>query len=223
MAFRSRRGAQEAVRGRGGRPSLEQVGEVDVRLLEAAGKLFLEYGFERTSCEEVAMRARAGKASLYARYPNKAALFEASVRFEHQRSLPTRFDVPAHLPVAGRLRAVAEQMLAHAMKPSSLALTRLLIAEGQHLPDVAREAGNVARQHRVAGVAEAMVGHQLHDAGAVARAFPSASLFVDLVMLPQQMRALLGESAEVIAADAGVRIETAIEVLENMKWLSAWR
>ncbi len=64
--------------GRCGRPPRELAGEVDERILEAARKVFLERGFEGASVEEIAEVARSGKPTIYARHPNKQALFIAA-------------------------------------------------------------------------------------------------------------------------------------------------
>lgn len=65
---------------KGGRPRQDQAGEAERRLLDAALQRFLACGFEGTSCEDIARAAGASKATLYARYANKEALFEAVVQ-----------------------------------------------------------------------------------------------------------------------------------------------
>src|ERR1700739_3153495 len=64
---------------RSGRPPRELAGEVEERILDAAAKVFLERGFEGASIEEIADVARAGKPTIYARFPGKEALFAAVV------------------------------------------------------------------------------------------------------------------------------------------------
>src|SRR5258708_8003910 len=58
-----------------GRPPKELAGEVDARILDAARKTFLERGFEGASIDEIAEVARSGKATIYARFRDKRALF----------------------------------------------------------------------------------------------------------------------------------------------------
>src|ERR1700750_3398680 len=58
-----------------GRPPKELAGEVDTRILDAARKMFLERGFEGASIDEIAEVARSGKATIYARFRDKRALF----------------------------------------------------------------------------------------------------------------------------------------------------
>src|SRR6516164_10029732 len=62
---------------RSGRPPRALAGEVETRILDAARKVFLERGFEGASVDEIADVARAGKPTIYARFPGKEALFAA--------------------------------------------------------------------------------------------------------------------------------------------------
>ena len=82
---------------RTGRPSRERVGEVEERILDAAQKVFLERGFEGASVDEIAEAARAGKPTIYARYPHKEAIFVAVI----ERMVRRRAEILA----AGRLAA----------------------------------------------------------------------------------------------------------------------
>src|SRR5258708_5176434 len=64
---------------RSGRPPNELAGEVEVRILDAARRVFLDRGFEGTSIQEIAGVALSGKPTIYARFGDKKALFTASV------------------------------------------------------------------------------------------------------------------------------------------------
>jgi AcrR family transcriptional regulator len=64
---------------RSGRPRRELAGEVDERILDAARRVFLERGLSGASIDEIANLARAGKPTIYARFPGKEALFAAVV------------------------------------------------------------------------------------------------------------------------------------------------
>jgi AcrR family transcriptional regulator len=47
--------------------------------LEAARRVFVERGFEGASIDRIADVARAGKPTIYARFPGKEALFTAAI------------------------------------------------------------------------------------------------------------------------------------------------
>ena len=74
-------GKREAGRGavRYGRPPREHAGQVEERILDAAGRVFLEHGFQGASVDEIAEVASAGKPTIYARFPSKQALFAAVI------------------------------------------------------------------------------------------------------------------------------------------------
>jgi len=62
-----------------GRPPRELAGKVEERILDAAGKVFLDRGFSGASVDEIAEVACAGKPTIYARFPSKEALFTAVI------------------------------------------------------------------------------------------------------------------------------------------------
>jgi len=64
---------------RSGRPPRDLAGEVDARILDAAHEVFLERGLAGASMDEIAGLARAGKPTIYTRFPTKEALFAAVV------------------------------------------------------------------------------------------------------------------------------------------------
>ena len=69
LAKRKRSESRRAVRT--GRPPRERAGEVEARILDAARRVFLERGLAGASVDEIASLARAGKPTIYARFPGK--------------------------------------------------------------------------------------------------------------------------------------------------------
>src|SRR4051794_16727940 len=110
-------GAVPIKRGRGGRPAAGQ-GDVEARLLDAATRLFLTRGYDGTSCDQVALDAHAGKASIYARYANKAALFAAVI--DRMLARTAHDDVAGDPPCAARLAAVGMRIVEDALHPDAL-------------------------------------------------------------------------------------------------------
>src|SRR5580693_688238 len=64
---------------RSGRPPRGHAGRVEERILDAAGRVFLERGFQGASVDEIAEAASAGKPTIYSRFPGKQALFTAVI------------------------------------------------------------------------------------------------------------------------------------------------
>jgi AcrR family transcriptional regulator len=207
-----------AKRRRGGRPSADQAGDVDRRILDAATDLFLRLGYDATSCDQVVAQAGAGKASLYARYANKEALFAAVVRRMVDLTLVPLGAVPWHLPIQDRLRAVGHSLLEHALTPKAVALMRIVVTTAHRMPDLARLVDRIGRDGGVACVAQAIAGA---DAGPerIAQASDIAGRFIDMVFVPHQMRALIGDDRALLDATASRRIDDAIDLLTRAGWL----
>lgn len=207
-------------RGRGGRPPAKDAGDVDRRILDAAESLFLRLGFDATSCEQVVAQAGAGKASLYARYANKEALFAAVVRNNVERSLAPAADVLTDAPIDSRLRAVGQSILTHALKPDVVALMRVVLATAHRMPDLARLADQIGRDGAVKRVAVTIAGKAADREEALDRALPVANKFIDLIFVPTQMRALLGDDPAELARAGAQRVDEAVELLGKGGWLS---
>jgi AcrR family transcriptional regulator len=71
--------------------------EVDAAILGAAMDLLAEAGYARLTMDQVAARARVGKASVYLRWPNKVALVAEAIQ--------RRAAVVPEIPDTGRLRS----------------------------------------------------------------------------------------------------------------------
>jgi AcrR family transcriptional regulator len=71
----------------------------DPEILDAALEVLAEHGYERMTVDMVAARAKAGKATLYRRWPSKAELVIEAVACMKQRDSD-----PADLPDTGTLR-----------------------------------------------------------------------------------------------------------------------
>lgn len=195
---------------KGGRPPLDKAGDVERRLLDAALQLFLERGFEHTSCEDIARLAGAGKASLYARYANKDAIFEAVVRRDvDTQPLPAAASVPMDLE--GRLRHAGQGVLAHALQPQTVAMMRLVVGTSIRAPALAAEVNRIGWEGGLRRVQMTILD------GPDQPANPSAlaSHFVDLVFAPHQLRALLGEHPDDLIATASARVEWALALLKD--------
>src|SRR5215470_3530643 len=64
---------------RRGRPNADASRRLDRRILDVARRMFIERGYAASSIEQVALKAGAGKQTIYRRYPSKRWLFAAVV------------------------------------------------------------------------------------------------------------------------------------------------
>ncbi|WP_193335543.1 TetR/AcrR family transcriptional regulator [Devosia beringensis] len=219
----TRRKAPIPARGRGGRPSAAQAGDVDRRLLDAAQRLFLAQGFDLTNCEQVAAAAGAGKASLYARYANKQELFAAVVRRNVDTLVSHDADpAPADIGVRERLRLAGNLILEHALREQVVALMRLVVSTATRFPDLAGLTNSIGRERGVQIAAAALAGREAGRPEAMARAMPAAAKFIDMAFVPLQMQALLGADLATLLVEAPQAIDEAVALLSAGGWLADW-
>jgi AcrR family transcriptional regulator len=212
-------------RSAGGRPSLARKGDVDARLLEAATRLFLTLGFEGTSCDLVAQEARAGKASIYARYANKTALLAAVVRDNLERLFDHGLPDAATAPLRERMRLAGETVITKVLQPDAVALLRLLVAEAQRLSDIAVDADAILRRIGIDHVAQAITGQPVAgrpDGGRLDAAAPAAAL-LDLILMPALLRGLLGADPAALQRAATGNLMAAVDTVIASDAMKAWR
>lgn len=125
--------------GRGpGRPTREQIEQRNRQLLDTALDLFLERGFEGTTIEAIIDAVGMARRTVYARYGDKITLFKAAL----QKAIDD-WVVPAEQLRAAEtenleqtLLNVAQLMVARALTPSGMRLTRIAHAEVIRMPEI---------------------------------------------------------------------------------------
>jgi AcrR family transcriptional regulator len=130
---------------RGGRPTAEEAARLNQAIHECALEQFLAHGYERTSMASVAAAAGTTKASLYARFPSKEAMFLGVLEWATSRpDWPVPEAEPPDLEgvhdVAGLvdvLRDVARAAVARALHPQMVQLTGLAAAHAARFPALA--------------------------------------------------------------------------------------
>src|SRR5580693_4845961 len=169
---------REASRGavRYGRPPREHAGQVEERILDAAGRVFLEHGFQGASVDEIAEVASAGKPTIYARFSGKQALFSAVIERLVRRNTSLDALSCAGGSIEQRLDALAAVLLTRVLSPETIGLIRVAVA-------VARVFGELAASDAI-GASPAFAQEKLPE---------TARRFLDLVVLPMLVRALFGE------------------------------
>ncbi|WP_321857362.1 TetR/AcrR family transcriptional regulator [Paraburkholderia tropica] len=200
----------ENVRCGPGRPPLYSEQERTRRVLDAAEQVFTTLGYGAATMEEIARTASMSKRTLYSLYPDKQRLLGAVTVAADDFPWEDADRVPLADPVAElrhRLLSAAE----FALNPRQIRLTRLLISEAEHLPDladnfydrvmlkcqtyVAAAVGRVARDG---------VSNEIGDASKV------ASMLFGAAMGQTHLLALFGKPDEPRRARIAVRVDAAL-------------
>jgi len=197
---------------RSGRPRRELAGEVEERILEAAAKVFLGRGYDGASIDEIAVEARAGKPTIYARYPGKEALFGAVVAQKIRQNASFDSAAAGGSSSEDRLKSLATALLERALGSEAIALVRVAVAESRRFPDLASGVGRMALERGHETIAKLLGDFARSDEMAALEAFApdhlaaTARRFTEMVVLPIVMRALFGENPERLRAEVDPHI-----------------
>lgn len=93
---------------RRGRPANEALGQT---IANAASELFVELGFQATTMDKVAQRAKISKLSIYRHFENKEALFSAAIAAHCHQFAPLALIEDAGDSAADQLMAVGTSLL----------------------------------------------------------------------------------------------------------------
>jgi len=202
------KGSARSAAVRFGRPPKGLAGAVEERILEAARKVFLERGFEGASIEEIAEAARAGKPTIYARFPGKEALFTAVVTQSVAANIARiQASTPIGATVEERLENLGAAILQWILVSDAVGLMRVAIAEARRFPGLASSVYGMAREHAAEGLARRLAETAHSNELGTLPAFAPESLttttrfFQDVVLFPLVLRALFGEKLEQLCAE----------------------
>ncbi|MFF2495031.1 TetR/AcrR family transcriptional regulator [Agromyces sp. NPDC058064] len=104
-------------------------------ILDAANRLFLEHGYDRTSLARVAERAGVSKATLFKQFPTKAELFEATV-LAAAGSPDGAFEEPPTGDFRSGLTTLGLAYVELLNRPGMTELIRTVIAESSRFPEL---------------------------------------------------------------------------------------
>jgi TetR/AcrR family transcriptional repressor of mexJK operon len=127
----------------------------DESILHAAGDLFMGRGYEAVSLDAVAQAAGVSKATIYARYADKDALFSAVLRNECESVVSTDSFLPSpDQSPRDTLILLAERFLELVTGEKAIQMNRVIVAEADRAPRVAElfyETAVLSLKSRVAG------------------------------------------------------------------------
>lgn len=113
--------------------------EKNAAIVEAAACLFLDYGFDGTSMDEVAKQASVSKQTVYSHFSSKEQLFSASIRAVIKRYYPDSAleRVETH-SLEADLRVVCESYAHLLMSEEAMSMFRVLVAAAPKGPNLAQ-------------------------------------------------------------------------------------
>jgi AcrR family transcriptional regulator len=107
-------------------------------ILKVAREVFFEHGYTATSMSTIAARLGGSKGTLYNYFKNKEELFEAQVRERCGQAADRILEVSVEGEPAETLTRLGEQYLQHLYSEETVQMFRILVAEAQRSPELAR-------------------------------------------------------------------------------------
>jgi TetR/AcrR family transcriptional repressor of mexJK operon len=180
-------------RGPGGRPTRKEAERRHRELLETTKRLLLERGWEATSIDEISRQSGVAKRFLYARYPDKAALFAAAVaQFrDEQIGALGALDAPPD-DVEEGLLALGRRMMDLALRDETLSIIRLFLAEAPRMRDYAKLFAESFPRRGLAGISRFLTLYAERGALSFDDAELAAQHFAMLIIGVPQRLAMLG-------------------------------
>jgi AcrR family transcriptional regulator len=135
-----------------GRPKLEDVAQIESRLLDVALKEFLAHGYGGTSLTRIVKAAGISKTTLYTRFGSKEELFRALIHRQVDRlsAVAVLQSSKRPLGLAEGLKAYGNRTLEISMEGDLLAVNRLIYSEAVRFPEL----GTASAERSGRGIAD---------------------------------------------------------------------
>lgn len=202
----------EPVRRPRGRPKLEDVAQIESRLLDVALQEFLAQGYGGTSLSQIVKAAGISKTTLYTRFSSKEELFHAALRRQIE-SLAANAALRAQSgppDLVGGLTAYGNRTLEISLEGDLLQVNRLIYSESGRFPEVGMAAAERSQQG-VADVA-AFLG-QCAEADGMACRDPRAVAEAFIAMLRGWYVDMLLTNRSVSVRERQRWVDTAVRIL----------
>ena len=143
---------------RRGRPANEALGQT---IVAAASELFVELGFQATTLDKVAQRAKISKLSIYRHFENKEALFDAAIAAGcHQLFAPQTLLEGVDGSVEDQLMAVGSLLLRTLLRSDVRSIEAMVTADKTNQKSLSKLHYEAGPAHVIAEIAALL--RQLH-------------------------------------------------------------
>jgi AcrR family transcriptional regulator len=119
------------------------------QILDGAGKVFMDLGFDGASMGEIARAAGVSKGTLYVYFADKSRLFEAIVQQEALDQDKVAFIFDPERDAATTLREFGQAYIALLCRPGGGSAIRTVMAIAERMPDVGRRFYEQVLENRI--------------------------------------------------------------------------
>lgn len=182
-------------------------------ILTAAAAAFLEHGFAGTTLDHVIAKSGGSRATVYAQFGNKEALFAAIIAGVCDRMLaPLDAAIDAGRPLADVLRAFALRYATAFLEPGSVALFRVAAAESGRFPELGRRVFAAGPEVAAARLGDYLAGAKRRRELKVRDPALAARIFLEMITGDLHKRALFGVPPAPSAAAIKEVVDAAVAI-----------
>ena len=163
----------------------------DKAILDAASTQFIEHGYT-VSIDDIAALAGVSKQTVYSRFASKEELFEAAVRAGADQLFGAVFNASRQASLTDALSELGLRYQEIVLDPRRVSMQRLLIAQAQQFPDLARRFFESGPGYVHSLLAEYLESEKIKGRLAIDDTAEAAQQFLGLVKGSDQLAALMG-------------------------------
>jgi AcrR family transcriptional regulator len=187
-------------------------------ITRTAAALFARLGYDATSMDRIAVEAKVARQTIYNQFESKE-LFRAIIADLADESVMPLAVTRKGASARSTLLTLARSILATALRPSTLAVHRLVVAETARFPDLGQKIYAAGAARAVSQLADFL--REQHQSGHLDVPHPEAAAeqFFAMVTSFQHFRALMGlkEPPSRIEASAQRAVETFLRAFESKR------
>lgn len=197
---------------RAGRPTSTELDRRKAKVMQEATALFLQHGYAATSLVDIAKAARVATRTLYQHFGDKEAIFLEVVTAREAGAIYAHPSIAGESTTFDALMRIAKYICDVSLRPKSVDLMRLMIAESRRFPDFTKRLCEKTFTRFRANVAEMFDELTLRKLAPPVDSAMSALIFVDLILGITPMLAYAGWSSSP-PSDAELRAKIELFIL----------
>lgn len=182
-------------------------------ILKAAAEVFFESGYEGTSIDAIIERVGGSKRAIYTSFGNKEGLFAAIVRENADAALEAF--APQQLQghdLRTSLLDFARRLVAMMMEPTTLAIYRMVVAEGARFPALARRFYADGPGRAAARLVEVLNEYTARDGLQLPDPQRAADHFIGMLRDNRHLEAILGLRPPADEQERESLVRTAVDI-----------
>lgn len=182
-------------------------------ILAAAGELFLEKGFEQTTLSDIVQRSGGSRRTLYEHFGSKEGLLAAIIK-ERTCRVWQALELPGEdrSPAEEDLLIIGTSFFRAVVEPQSIALFRIMVAEGARIPAMAELFLDSGPRKLRGRLKELFALGQAEGKFRGGAPEDLAQAFLGLIVADFHLRQALGQPADLDDAAVERHVRSAVEI-----------